>query len=314
MQSARLDSRQPLVGVSQYKLVSGPSPTELNVAGRFHVPSGGLKYRAKQRSSTSTAAHRSAEHEHVKQAKTKVLTNILKTPSYTSKLRNWVRRIYWSTPIPHRRHAVPEISIAASLLHPGSVAVDVGADVGLFTVAMARAVGSSGIVLAVEPHPESFTVLTHGLRARGFSWVRALPVALGSKNGSTNLCTPLDPSGSEHAPFSRVQDTCLDDQSVRNRPVGLMTLDDLVSEHQLQRLDLIKIDVEGFEQEVLLGARNSLKRFSPILMIELEDRHTRHYGRRTSETLELLASWGFLRWIPAGAPSIGVNYWFRKDD
>jgi FkbM family methyltransferase len=221
--------------------------------------------------------------------------------------------MYWMTVLPHWRHASYETELIVSLLRPGNIAIDVGADVGLFTVAMANAVGPSGLVLAIEPHPESQAILKLALKARHLSWVRLIPAALGCRNGWATLCTTFDPCGREKTAFSRIVKQDARDDSAIQRRVALKTLDELVHEYQLNRLDFLKIDVEGFEWDVLQGAQDCLRNFAPILLIELEDPHAEFYGRSVAGIVEMLADVQYRRWTPMGKPEGGVNAWFRKD-
>ena len=87
-------------------------------------------------------------------------------------------------------------------------------------------------------------------------------------------------------------------------PVEARTLDGLLSGSD--RLDAIKCDVEGAELAVLRGAAQTLERFHPLLLIEIEERHTRRYGHSAQEVFDLLSAHGY-RHEPVGE---GRNFLF----
>ncbi len=125
----------------------------------------------------------------------------------------------------------------------GGVVLDVGANIGLFSLRHARA---GARVYAVEPHPEAFARLERNLAANGLGQrVTALPCALGAAEGWARL------RGGRATPLTRV----IPD---RSGAVRLRTLDALAAELGLARIDLLKLDVEGAEVEVLRGARRVL--------------------------------------------------------
>jgi len=141
------------------------------------------------------------------------------------------------------------------------VVLDVGAYHGCWTIPISRLIGAKGIVVAVEPHPENFGLLLQNLAlnsifncipVRAACWNKAGPVWLTGERFRSSEYTI-----SSHA----------------SHPEGMwvngVTLDRLVEGLGLQRLDWIKIDVEGTECEVLEGARQVLHRFRPILLVEV---------------------------------------------
>lgn len=147
------------------------------------------------------------------------------------------------------------------------VVFDVGANIGLYSISMAR---RAGRVLCFEPNPVSFAAVEEHIALNRVSNVSAFQCALGAKPGELELG---DPSDGDLGKFSlRAQD----DGGVM---VPVRTVDEVVESEGLTRLDLMKVDVEGFEPPVLLGAEKTIPRFWPNLCIELTARwYTEDWG------------------------------------
>jgi len=146
----------------------------------------------------------------------------------------------------------------------GSYCIDVGANVGAVTLALARQVGPSGRVLAIEPGPPYVARLCRNLRAnpRLANRVVVLPAGLSEAEGS--LLWRPDPNHPFNAGLSQVHSTAVPGEL----PVAVTTLDAAVAWQGWKRVDFIKIDVEGMELEVLRGARDTLESLRPLVLFE----------------------------------------------
>jgi FkbM family methyltransferase len=134
-------------------------------------------------------------------------------------------------------------------LQPGMCAVDVGANVGYFTLLAAARVGPTGQVVAVEPSPPAADRLESTVRENRISQVRLVRCGLGRAPGEVVLYDPLPDN---HTP------TMLGDPGAPGRAVPVRTLDELTNSLGLARIDLLKVDVEGYEPEVFAGAAGLL--------------------------------------------------------
>lgn len=160
-----------------------------------------------------------------------------------------------------------ESDLYQSLLKPGDVAIDVGANVGVISVALGLAVGATGRVHAFEPQPLLYDILCRNLARAGldnatayraivaeevgngtFVDVRAVPTDRTLNFGGISANTRIGP------PFGTMA------------PTDIRTIDTL----GLDRCDFIKIDVEGGEHRVLAGATDTIRRHRPILSIECD--------------------------------------------
>ncbi|MGH9292594.1 MAG: FkbM family methyltransferase [Acidimicrobiales bacterium] len=179
------------------------------------------------------------------------------------------------------RHLREQMDYAETvrLARPGTLAIDVGAYVGTFALGLGKAVGRDGAVLALEPQPDAFRELqtvTAGTR------VRALDVAASDHEGFGSLGVPLDAA---NAP-ARQRASLWGVTSARSWKVRLARLDDLVDASM--PVSVIKIDVEGHEQQVLTGAERVLGSH-PALVIEVEQRHLGSTGTVKEVVESLLA-------------------------
>lgn len=154
-------------------------------------------------------------------------------------------------------------------LKPGCVAVDIGANVGWHTLLMAHLVGSSGRVLAVEANPSVRERLQLHLQANHLANVTIVPSAMGDCPGRLRfLAPPVDSIGAGDGHVAGPEDT------LHVVETEVTTLDALVGQEGLRRLDFVKIDVEGFEWPVLQGGAQTLARFRPVICFEFNSVYT----------------------------------------
>jgi len=144
-----------------------------------------------------------------------------------------------------------------SRLAPGMTAVDIGANVGYHTFRMARAVGPDGTVLAIEPMSRARAKLLRNGSLNSFANV------VYDDSGLTDADLGTVPIGFESS--YRLDGTTV----VEEEDVRLTTLDTLVAQAQLSRVDLIKLDVDGYEGKVLRGAEHVLDTWRPAIVFEI---------------------------------------------
>lgn len=152
------------------------------------------------------------------------------------------------------------------LLQPGWTAIDVGANIGYFTLLMANRVGPQGKVIAFEPLPENFSILQENIALNRHTNVVTENLALMSQSKRVELRSATPGAITWVASVKVAQDSSVESQSV-----DAISLDEYVQRKGIARVDFLKIDVEGAEESVLEGATNVLKRDRPVLLIELHE-------------------------------------------
>ena len=126
----------------------------------------------------------------------------------------------------------------------GGVFVDVGANVGTYAMVLARHVGDGGKVIAVEPHPVTHARLSFNRAASGFAQVRLVAAAAGPSDGELMIETDGDNLGASHIVLGAASNKAIKVPSLR--------LQRILEDADVQRVDALKIDVEGFEDRVLI--------------------------------------------------------------
>jgi FkbM family methyltransferase len=176
-------------------------------------------------------------------------------------------------PIDRLREFVPE----------GSIAIDVGANVGFFSRRFATWVGDHGEVILIEPEDRNYDALVSMLkREHLFDRARTLKAVAAAVSGRAFLeINPLHPA----------------DHKLSNKDTGVaveaVTLDNLIPNKGNGKPSLIKIDVQGAEMLVLQGATEILKVSRPALFIELHEEGLNRFGTSVSDILSYLATFGY---------------------
>lgn len=140
-------------------------------------------------------------------------------------------------------------------LKPGDVFFDVGSHVGQFTLMAAKRVGTTGHIYAVEPTKDTYGQLRKNVELSGFSWVTTCHAAMYETEGymNLNICNPRASAFNSLSKPLRPED-----QIVGTERVHTITIDGYCREHGVERIDLMKIDVEDSELRVLRGGHQML--------------------------------------------------------
>jgi methyltransferase, FkbM family len=157
-----------------------------------------------------------------------------------------------------------ELEHLEELLGPEGVFIDAGASTGAYTLKAAKHYGPRGIVIAVEPHIELLSTLQHSVEVNQLTNVRLRNLGLARETGERTFRVNL---GHPHD-FSLVHD----DPTSQGFSVLTVSLDDLFKWERLDRLDYLKIDVVGAEEEVFLGGMRTIQSCRPIVQIEAKER------------------------------------------
>jgi FkbM family methyltransferase len=164
-----------------------------------------------------------------------------------------------------------EIHFLRQLLSEGQTVIDVGANIGYFTVSLALAVGPSGRVFACEPERENQRRLEENIRTNGLTNVVVVPTAIGDYDGEATLSLTNDSAYHTTAPDSSRLPLTVDHDTGERVAVRIARLDTIWRENGSPPVALVKIDVEATELSVLAGARQLLESNQPALLIETHE-------------------------------------------
>ena len=182
-----------------------------------------------------------------------------------------------------------ESRLVLDSLQPGGVFLDVGANLGYFSLLAATRVGPTGRVIAVEPDPDNFSLFQHSVAHNGLSdVVQAHRLALSDRDGEARLYLSEDNRG-DHQVFAT-------GEARKSVPVTLRRGADLLDAVKA-RIDLVKIDTQGSEYDVVEGLLPVLVRCRPRLLVELTPLSLRQCGSSGSKLIERLAGLQLPFWI-----------------
>jgi len=184
------------------------------------------------------------------------------------------------------------VATLEKLVRPGDVVFDIGANIGAHTLGLARSVGPNGRVYAFEPADFAFAKLKRNL---------ALNPGLDSRTRTAQILLSSSPAGSSepriYASWPLEKDDTVHPKHrgrlVTTQNATVDTLDHFAQSEGLDRLDLIKIDVDGHELPVLRGGFNLLKKFHPVLLMEMSPYVHAEQNNSFPEFVALLGEAGY---------------------
>jgi FkbM family methyltransferase len=176
----------------------------------------------------------------------------------------------------------------AGKLQPGDVMIDVGANVGYFSLLGSRLVGEEGAVVAIEPSPAAYELLTSNLGRNVTENVRAVKVAAAERKGTLSLFAG-------HEAHRGLASVVANQGTGVEAEVAAAPLDAVVGRAEMERTRLVKIDVEGAEWSVVAGlgelwecAREDLE-----VVVEVHPEQLAHSGKQVEDVIDLFAERGF---------------------
>ena len=163
-----------------------------------------------------------------------------------------------------KTHEPFSTKVLSNYLHEGMVCIDVGGNLGYYAALESKKVGSTGRIIVIEPSPLNFRYLTKNLALQNQNNYELYNYACGNKDGEVRFLI------SEHSNTSRVlkdDEKTLPDMSIIKVPI--IILDDFLKKKRIDRVDILRMDVEGYEDEVLEGAKELIRNFQPNIQIEV---------------------------------------------
>ncbi len=161
---------------------------------------------------------------------------------------------------------------------------DIGADIGYYSLLLAKLVGPTGLVFSFEPIPKAKWYLDKNIEMNGLDNVRSFDFALFDEPGVACLEAPLT--------LSKIN-LSKKKLSGKDIQVEMKVFDEWKAKGELNRVDLVKLDVEGAELNVLRGMKATLQNQKPAILVEVHSQELKSFGFSPSDLIEFLSEFGY---------------------
>lgn len=190
-----------------------------------------------------------------------------------------------------------ESTFVANNVNEGAVFVDVGANIGYFS--MLAATKKACKVLAIEPAPRAYDMLRRNVEHNMLGEIiEPFGVALGCREHTARFVCSLGPKNHIEYHVDNVH------RELSTINVDVTTLDNLLKDRkQIDRIDVIKVDIEGAEYAFLQGAINTLETFKPIVMMEIEEHRLVKFNATANNIFKYMNDLGY-KYLSVGEDSI----------
>lgn len=179
------------------------------------------------------------------------------------------------------------VVIINSLLSKGSVFIDVGANIGYFSLLASKAVGKDGYIVAVEPSSRDYSRLVDNVKINNLTNIIATQcLAISNVSGSAKLAIACEERSALNTLGSEFSFKGID--KVKTEDVKMISIDELVSDMKLNRVDVLKLDIEGSELKALIGAKNVIEKFRPAIMLGVNENSLKACGTDHKEIQQIL--------------------------
>lgn len=201
----------------------------------------------------------------------------------------------------------PEASWLHSWVKPGETVLDIGANFGLYTYHASKAVGRAGRVIAFEPVPSTRSTLRKVCGMFRLKNVTIVPKGCSDKAGVTAFSLPLQSNGTPNAGLAFISISDAEHSSRRDQSVWeetstieaeVVRIDDFLPE--IEKLSLVKVDIEGADLLALRGARQTLEEHRPAVIMEVEPRWYETYGISARDIAGFFSSLEYTTWKVTG--------------
>ena len=199
------------------------------------------------------------------------------------------------------RRGEQELHLLRGLVKPGSMAIDIGANKGLYSFLLSRIADT---VKAFEPNPKMYSLLSRGVPDN----VETFQVALSNESGEGELMIPIHRNGRYSNQGGTLQpQKKFDGKTIARWPIWCERLD----KYGFEGISFMKIDVEGFELEVLDGAKTTIAREKPNLLIEIDPNQN---GVSLKEALKYIQELGYKTFVADGMGMVPLSSFPAKSD
>ncbi|BAZ43953.1 methyltransferase FkbM family protein [Chondrocystis sp. NIES-4102] len=174
-------------------------------------------------------------------------------------------------------YELPIQEIFQQNLHAGDVFYDIGANVGFFSIIAAKLVGNSGQVYSFEPGETNAKSVRHNAQLNNFTHIEVIEKAVSETSGEGELILAKYSGGHALATADAPPD-------VAGRvTIDLVSIDDLIAENSIKPPNFVKIDIEGAELSALKGMKETIRKYQPTIIYEVDDGDSLAYQRKYQE-------------------------------
>ena len=156
-------------------------------------------------------------------------------------------------------------------LKQNMICIDLGSNIGYYAVIESNIVGESGKIFAIEPSPVNFPILKSNLENQKMNNFLAYNIAIGDKNENMEFII------SSKSNWSKIR---MNNEKINSEDkiikIPVKTLDSFVQENDIKKIDILRMDVEGFEYNIIVGANNVLEKYKPKIFVEI---HKMYLGK-----------------------------------
>lgn len=186
-----------------------------------------------------------------------------------------------------------ETKLLCRLAEPGMKVIDVGANIGIYTILLGKAISPSGHLWSIEPFPPVASYLKKNIALNELNNITFIDKAVAEHDGMLDF--HVFPEGSDvynslgaaYRPAEKLK-------AVRVIPVSVTTLDIIADKYGIDKIDILKIDVEGAEERVLKGAERLIRRSQNVqIVMEIYEPSSQQCGCSLDTLVKMLEGWGF---------------------
>ena len=181
-----------------------------------------------------------------------------------------------------------DLRFLCKMLQPGMVFMDIGAFRGVYSLVAAKRLRGNGLVIASEPSPRDYNRLCMHLRLNRIFAARAELLALGAQSARSTFFQVVSGDTTRNGLRPPASSDPIAEISVQT-----ISLDQYVAHHQVERVDVIKLDVEGGEIDVLRGAADVFIRLRPVLICEVLDAATQVWGYDARDIISVVQAYDY---------------------
>jgi len=182
----------------------------------------------------------------------------------------------------------PADKVLFDLVGPASQVVDIGGNIGSFALRFARK-AAQGRVVSFEPHPATFAKLKANKALNGIANLEVVNLGIGAEEAVHRLHQVVE----SNSGMNRIITGAEVDPTLPSVEIRVVPLATGLAGTAIRKVDLLKIDVEGFEDAVLQGSEEIIRRDRPVLFVEVIDANLRENASSARQLVDRVMSWGY---------------------